>query len=299
VVIVVADLRRISNSEVGTWLTCRYKYYLSFVKQIAPKQMGTALGKGTLGHEVLAIYYQRLMDGVPHETAKHDAVNHLMYVMSTSEGYSLDVCTEVRRILEAYWAYYSNDEVTWKILAVEKSFDLDLNESYGMPMRLDLLVQDADGKIALVDHKFFYDLPNYDKLALNVQFPKYVGALRHNDIQVDYCVLNVLRTRVLKNPAPSDLFRRIKVDVSPAKVRNALRTHILASEEITEYRSLPEPVQEVRALPLMNDYVCKSCDFAPICITNFDGGDPSYLIETDFTANTYGYNDTPNVEGLL
>jgi peptidyl-tRNA hydrolase len=299
VVTVVVEPRRISNSEVGTWLTCRYKYYLSFVKRIAPKQMGTALGKGTLGHEVLAIYYQRLMDGVGHEAAKHDAVNHLMYIMAGSETYALDTCTEVRRILELYWAYYTDDELNWEILAVEKSYDLDLTDGYGMPMRLDLLVKDRDGKIALVDHKFFYDMPNTDKLALNVQFPKYIGALRHNDIQVDYCVLNVLRTRSMKNPALNDLFRRINVGVSAAKVRNALRTHILASEEITEYRSLPEGAQEAKALPLMNDYVCKSCDFAPICITNFDGGDPTYLIQSDYVHNTYGYNDTPNVEELM
>lgn len=295
-------MRRISNSEVGTWLTCRAKYYFAFVEQITKKQQSDALSKGTLGHEVLSVYYQRLKDGVGHDQAKHDALDHLMtYLAVGNETYALNVVTEVRRILELYWAYYSDrDLANWEIVYVERDFDLELNQDFTMPMRLDMLVYDkTDQRHKLIDHKFYYDLPHWEKLALNVQFPKYVAALRSNDVPVDECVLNVLRTRSLKNPALSDLFKRYPVTASNAKVTTALRNHILASHEIAEYRSLPKEAQKARALPLMNDFVCGNCDYRGICITEFDGGDASFLIQTDYTKSTYGYSQPKDIGELL
>lgn len=295
-------LRRISNSEVGTWLQCRRRYYFSFIRNLEKKQQSDALSKGTLGHEVLSVYYQRMQDKVGHEQAKHDALDHLMTYLSVgNDEYNLDIITEVRRILDLYWAYYAEvDEVRWEIIQVERDYDLDLNENFTMPMRLDLLVRDRDTKtIHLVDHKFYWDLPDWDKLNLNVQFPKYVAALRYNDIQVESNILNVLRTRKLKNPVFSDLFKRYTLKSSNAKITTALRNHILASQEIAEYRSLPEEMLHARALPVMNDFICKNCDFKSLCISESDGGDIEYQIQTDYKQNTYGYTQTENIGELL
>jgi hypothetical protein len=295
-------MRRISNSEVGTWLNCRQRYYLAFVKQLQKKQQGEPIAKGTLGHEVLSVYYQRIKDGVGHEQAKHDALDHLMtYLAVGNSEYALNVITEVRRILELYWAYYAErDLMNWDIIHVERDYDLELNEHFTMPMRLDMLVFDkSDKRHKLIDHKFYYNMPDWDKLALNVQFPKYVAALRSNDVPVDECVLNVLRTRSLKNPALPDLFKRYPVVATNAKIKTAVRNHILASQEIAEYRSLPEAMQKERALPLMNDFVCGNCDYKSICITEFDGGDADYLIQQDYKQNTYGYTQPENIGDLL
>lgn len=289
-------MRNISNSEVGTWLSCRNKYRYAFDLDLEPKKRSDPLTRGTIGHEALDVYYKTLRAGEGHRAAMDLATKRLGMVMAQPDA-SLDLIMDVRRILELYWAYYEGDP-NWEILEVEEMHNLPLNDDYSMPTRLDLLVRDEQGKIALVDHKFYYDMPNADKLALNVQFPKYIGALASVGIKVDYCLLNVLRYRKMKNPALSDLFKRHKVTVSPAKIRKALHTHILASQEITEYRALPEDVRPSRAIPVFNDLVCKHCDFASLCASEFDGGDINYLIETDYQKNSYGYND-PTTEGLL
>lgn len=292
-------MRNISNSEVSTWLTCRNKYRYAFDLDLEAKKKSDPLTRGTIGHDILDVYYKTLQAGVEptHVRAMDAATKRLGTIMSQPDA-PFDLILDVRRILELYWAYYEGDP-NWEILEVEEMHNLPLNEDYSMPTRLDLLVRDkTDGKIALVDHKFYYDMPNPDKLALNVQFPKYIGALAEAGIKVDYCLLNVLRYRRLKNPALSDVFKRYKVTVSPAKIRRALHTHILASQEITEYRSLPEAVRPSVAIPVFNDMVCKHCDFANLCQSEFDGGDINYLIETDYQKNSYGYND-PTTEGLL
>lgn len=289
--------RNISNSEVTTWLTCRNQYRYAFDLDLEPKKRSDPLTRGIIGHDAFDVYYKHLQRGEKHDIARDAAVERLMYKMGERDA-PLDLIMDVRRILEMYWAHYQGDS-NWEILQVENMNLLDLNEDYAMPTRLDLLVREKDtGKTLLVDHKFYYDLPHADKLALNVQFPKYIGALAANGITVDYCVLNVLRYRVLKNPSMADLFRRYKVSVSPAKIRRALSTHILASQEITEYRSLPEAVRPSRAIPVFNSLICDRCDFAALCQSEFDGGDIKYLIETDYQKNSYGYND-PTTEGLL
>lgn len=290
-------MRNISNSEVATWLTCRNKYRYAFDLDLEAKKKSEPLTRGTIGHEALDIYYKMLKEGHKHEVAHRLATERLGYLMGMHDA-PIEVILDVRRILELYWAYYEGDS-NWEILEVEEMHNLPLNEDYSMPTRLDLLVREKDtGKVALVDHKFYYDMPNADKLSLNVQFPKYIGALASAGITVDYCLLNVLRYRKLKNPALSDLFKRHKVTVSPAKIRRALHTHILASQEITEYRALPEAVRPSRAIPVFNDMICKHCDFAALCQSEFDGGEINYLIETDYQKNSYGYND-PTTEGLL
>jgi len=174
-----------------------------------------------------------------------------------------------------------------------KSFEVPLNDEYVMPMRLDLLVEDrASGDVCLIDHKFFYDLPNQDKLNLNVQLPKYVGALRFNGIRVDRAVLNVLRYRKLKANDPNQLFKRVTVNTSNAKIRNALTQHIMASEEITEYRAIEDSEsRKHRAIPVFHPLVCQYCSFTNLCESEYDGGDIEFAIETQYKKNTYGYNN--------
>lgn len=283
--------RRISNSEVSSWLACRNQYRYAFDLDLEPIKLKDTLARGTVGHEILAVYYEALQNGESHENAILIARRKLQYLMAGESDYSLDIIVDVDRILQQYWAFWGHDK--WEILAVEKDYELPLNDEYTMPMRLDLLVRDAaSGETWLFDHKFFYDLPNQDKLSLNVQLPKYVGALRFNGHQVDKAFLNVIRYRKLKNPSPGDLFKRIPVAVSNAKIRNALATHILASEEITEYRGIESAeARKHRALPVFHPLVCQYCSFINLCSSEYDGGDIAYAIQTQYRKNSYGYNN--------
>lgn len=284
-----SSVRRISNSEVGTWLSCRAKYRFAHDLNLEPKRYGTALSRGIAGHEILADYYEMLKQGVSHDEAVKQAVI-LLGRMLALDSITTELAMELRTILDNYWSYYQGDD-NWEILFVEEPFDIPLTDEFAMPMRLDLLVKErTSGKIYLVDHKFYYDFPNQDILSLNVQFPKYVGALRYNGINVDGCILNVLRTRKMKSPEFDSLFKRFVTVPSSAKITNSIRGHIRACQEITEYRSLPENLRKEQALPILNSYVCKGCSFINLCMSEFDGGDITFQIQTDFRENTYDYN---------
>lgn len=299
-VVNVANPRKISNSEVSTWLVCQRQYYYQFDLSLEPVYFSEALSRGLLGHEVLAVYYKALKDGVPHDDAVFKARQFLMTYMGGTT-YDLSIVLEVDTILQAYWAYRQGDP-NWRILHVEEQFTTFLSNEFEFSMRLDLLVQDlTTGEIILVDHKFVYDFWTQDDLMLNPQLPKYIGSLRANNIKVDRAILNQLRYRKLKEPTPERLFVHESYTPTNAKVVNVIRDQITKSQEIIAWRELPLEVRAKKATRILNKIVCKSCPVKTLCTAELDGAPIDYLIKSDYKSRSYGYNEpsTASLEALI
>jgi len=287
------NMRRISNSEVSTWLTCEKKYYYGFDLNLEPKVSGGALGKGTLLHEILADYYLLLKYGATHEAASREARINLQKYMSGTL-YPMSTVLEVDKLLQGYWNFYQGDP-DWEIIEVEKSYDLPMTEAYEYSLRLDLLVRErSTSALVLVDHKTAFNFWTQDDLDLNPQFPKYIGALRGNGVYVDKAVLNQIRTRVIKNPTMDQMYRRAVQKPSIAKVTQSMREQVLTSNKIVQHRNLPVEVQSANSVRVLNKTVCQYCNFKALCMSEFDGGDIAPMIATDFQQNTYGYNTPTN-----
>jgi hypothetical protein len=286
-----SNVRRISNSEVATWLACQRKYYYEFDLALEPLKVGTALNRGIILHDILAKYYEGLKNGLPHSVAMSDARARLSTYMAAPNA-DIEVVMEVDRLLQGYWAHYQGDP-DWEILQVESGHDLAMTDAYEYSLRLDLLVRErSTGKTILVDHKTCYNFWTEDEMDLNPQFPKYIGALRSNGVTVDKAILNQIRTRVIKNPSSDQLFRRAPYTPSRAKVANALREQVIASQQIVRHREQPLDVRANMALRVLNKQVCQYCDSKPLCLSEYDGGDITHMIATDYKPRTYGYNHT-------
>jgi len=281
--------RLISNSEVSTWLLCRRKYYYNFDLNLVPVNRSESLSRGILGHDVLAAYYKVLSVGGLHEQAVAEARKLLMAAM---DAFSMELCLELDGILKNYWDHYKGTDLQkYEILKVEDMYQLPINSDFEYVFRFDLYLKErTTGKCVLMDHKFVYDFWNADKLALNPQFPKYVGAMRANGLQVDECILNQIRYRKIKEPTEDQLWRRSVVLPSNAKIRFSLKEQILASKEIAAHKFLPVEVRSDHALGVRNPLVCKYCEFKELCASEYDGGDTTYMIQNEYTSNTYGYN---------
>lgn len=294
----VDAMRRISNSEVNTWLACERKYYYQFDLNLTPIKTGSALNRGVLGHDILATYYEARKQDRSHGNAVHLAREQLM--LQLQGGFQdMETVTDLDRILQGYWGYYGDESSKYRVLEVEKQYELPMSTDFDFVMRLDVLMLNlATGETELWDHKFVYDFWGDYDMSLNPQFPKYMGALRANGINVDKAVLNQIRYRKLKNPTPDDLFRRSPYKPSQAKVENAMREQIVASKRIYEHRMLPIEVRKDTSIRTINKMTCKGCPVADLCLSEFDGGDITYMIQSDYKTNTYGYNE-PTVEELL
>ena len=294
-------MRRISNSEVATWLTCRRQYFYAFDLGIAPKSNGnpsskvTTLAIGNLGHDILSIYYYSLKMGQNLDQAKKNARDTLAQLMLDGTHHSREVITATTVILERYWSFYAEeDHRKYEVLDTEKEYDLPLTEDFSYVFRFDLLLKErATPKIGLVDHKFKYDFFTEEALSLSGQTPKYLGALRYNEIFPSFVFLNQIRA---KPPAQSwgskDFFRRSSIVPSNAKVTNAMREQVIASQEISDWREQPLETKRATALRSMDSFPnpCGRCPYNLICRMEYDGGNITNVVAAEFGPNSYNYN---------
>ncbi len=270
------DMRNISNSEVATWLTCRRKYYYEFDLNLQPNIQGTALSRGILLHEILAHYYEALKkwDGgasglVAPGNKRHDqavkvARAALAQFMGAADQFAIETVMEVDRLLAGYWAFYQGNP-EWEIIEVEKQYNLSITGEYTYSMRLDLLVRErSTGDLAIVDHKTTYDFWQPEDIELSGQFPKYIAALRANGIMVNKVLINQIRTRKIKSTSPADLFRVATFKPSQAKLANAMREHIISSEEVIKHKAQTIEAREANATRILRKDVCKFCDVRPL-----------------------------------
>lgn len=294
-------MRRVSNSEVATWLTCRRQYFYAFDMAIAPKgnpggnPKVSTLAIGTLGHEILGVYYSLLMEGYTVEVATQECRNILTQMMIVPKGYSQEVVVALTKILERYWSFYAkSDHEKYEVLAVEKEYDLPLTEDFSYVFRFDLLLKErGTPKIGLVDHKFKYDFFSDEALNLSGQLPKYIGALRYNGIFPSFVWINQIRAKPpAQNWTSKDFFKRPPINPSNTKVANAMREQIIASQEITEWREQPMEIKKATALRSMDSFPnpCGKCPYNLLCRMEYDGGNISHVVAADFGPNTYNYN---------
>lgn len=282
--------RKISNSEVDAFLTCERKYYYAHGLNVEPKNTSTSLSRGIIGHEVLAEYYEHLMNHPgEYEKAEYAGRAIIHKYLQTSDPFAAEMLYDLDRIILRYFDYARGDE--WEILAVERAYSIPINDDFQYAMRLDLLAR-IDGEITVVDHKFVYDFKSQDAIDMNVQMPKYLGTMRFNGINATGAILNQVRHRLKKGPMTDDeMFRRSRVHVSQVEIRNVLRDQIVASERIIERRALSREEHAKVALRVSNEMICKNCSMLPLCKAERMGGDITNMLAVDYRPNTYGYNN--------
>ena len=299
-------VRRISNSETIAWLTCQKQYYYAFDLKLEKIELvkRTALGVGNAVHDAFKVYYRARIDGASHEKAKALMDEYLTRLLASNTTSMANVM-EAKVKTQLYFEHYGDEAANFRWLGSEQQLDLPLNDKYTMPLQYDLYFQDMrDGAYVLKDFKTCYDFWTADQIRLSPQFPKYFAAMRNAGFPVDRCELDLIRTRSMKNTDFSKHYNRVTVLPKPAKIRNVLRYHLQASEEITAYRNLPPEVRKAKAIPLLNWHAaCRMCTFKDLCASELEDGDIELIIQTEYKKNTYDYNPgdhaPQDVEDLL
>lgn len=279
--------RRISNSEVSAYLQCERKWLYGYHQLLEPVVTSMALNRGIIAHECLADYYKVLMDTPGnYKGAERSCFETLSeYIKS---GQDIEMLTGLNALLIRYFAWSQPQDSGWKILAVEQSYDIDVNSEFGYVMRLDLLAE-IDGLNVLIDHKTVWDFHSADQLDMNCQMPKYIGTLRMNDIKVDYAMLNQLRYRTKKaGNTDEETFQRVIMRPTRTEIQNVLSEQFRASQQIVKLYAEADPT----VLRTMNNMTCKNCGFAKLCKAELMGSNTADLRNSEYKPNTYGYNKT-------
>lgn len=299
------DARIISNSNVESFLTCERKHFISYGLKKESKHPSESLSKGVLGHDVLAHYYQALKEGLSVKDAQLEALKYLSGIVIKGDT-KPEVIATVQGLLSRYWQDDTLATGT-KILEVEKDYFLPINKQYWYGMRLDLLVEATQGRykgqVLLIDHKFTYDFYSPDDLLLNPQMPKYVGTVRYNGYPVAEAYINQFRTRFASHLIPkktdADLFKRMPVGLgtmNTARVGNAIKTQMIASERILARYDMPIELWFEQALPTQNKMICRSCPFKNPCQMIEANVPPLQALGGEYKAKSSGFQITDGSE---
>lgn len=290
----VTDLSRtISNSEVSSFTQCERKHYYGYLQKLEPRSTGQALSRGIIGHEALAVYYENLLADIPVALAEKAAIDVIMRYLQNSDADKamlLDLIT----LLTKYFAYYPANE--FEILAVERAYEVPVNDEYIFGMRLDLLARDKQGRIALIDHKFVYDFYGQDVLDMNAQMPKYLGTLRFNGVNAEYAILNQIRYRMKKaGNTNEETFKRSELYPNNNEIRTMMKEQFRISERIMERRNMAPVGQSEEAVRTMNQMTCKNCSFVDLCKSELMGGDITLMKQVNYKANAYVERQNPTL----
>lgn len=285
----------VSHSEVDNYLLCRRKHYYGYGLSLQRIATSHSLATGTAGHRVLEKFYSILLElgssaqeQLDHwDTAIKAAEEE--YKLIVEEGYEdAKNRAELHAILfDADWGYFANEFMVnngWRVLAVEQEFNLLYNEQTDSryPFVVDMIMEDKDGKIVVIDHKFVYDFYTPEQTDLQPQIPKYIGALRAMNYPVAYGAYNMLRTRKLKTPAADSMQYFMMLKPNAERVLNTFMEQLGVAAEIQALKELPVEEQGKRAYRTANKMVCQSCSFRDICSTELMGGNTELMLKTEY-----------------
>lgn len=281
-------MRKISNSEVNTWLHCTRKYWYEYVLDLEPKVQSGPLTKGNLIHAMLEQYYLEKMDGSDEQTCRKAMVP---VVMEAGNSGDLDIVEvgKVRDLVEQYLNHYLLEDERYEIVAVETKVNapmMDGPDGFTLAGTIDSIWLDTEtGEHIPVDHKSSYNFWTDDQATISGQFPKYMYALRERGFNVSKFMINQIRTREMKN---GEFFRRTWIRPSETRIRNIIAQHVMVGTQIMEFRR--DPIKEA-TIPIYDKYGCANCPFLALCDSDSEGAPTEYMIASEFqTKKNYGYN---------
>lgn len=203
----MAPPRVVSWSEISKARKCPHDHMLAYKERwTKPPATNSALGKGTLFHKVIEVYYNSLLHGSTADVALVDARREIGDYRQL--GIDREVLDLIEWMLEGYHERWKGDP-EWEVVAVEHRFQVPLRTTSGrlsgfiLKGGVDLIIRDrSNGRVFIVDHKTCANLPKDRELELDDQFALYLWALRTLGHKVSGAIHNAARTTRNKGDFP-------------------------------------------------------------------------------------------------
>jgi hypothetical protein len=276
----------ISNAQISTHNMCEKAHDLRYNRNKEPKKLAPALYRGVIGHSALESYYTVLKNGGTVDEALAAALAVLdgeiarIAVETPEEFITIQDIFKLRTLIEAYSYMYRVEP--FKVLEVEKAYTTPVDQGIEYILRLDLLVEmtagEYRGDFVVVDHKFVFNFKSARDIQMDAQLPKYIKTLRENGILVTKGLFNQLRTRELKAPKPTDLFRRDWLKSNTKETEQIWTEQAYTAHQIRRDRENPAYLPRRN----LNYMVCRYCAFQGPCKAELDGSDITQLLEANY-----------------
>lgn len=248
----------VSHSRADGYLLCRRRDYYGYTLGLQRVSDQDSMALGSAGHKCLEVLYKHILDAGTTRKAQKAALKsgfkamYEQYLQFVKEGWEdRDDRMPLKDILRRYVDLEPFVSQGWLVKGVEQEFLLEYDPDTQSQFRfvIDLILEDPEGKTAIVDHKFVFDFYGPDAAAIQGQVPKYIGALRGLGHKAHYGVYSMLRTRKIRGE--KKLKGQLVEDLEKAGAVAHEMVTVDRSEEVVDYPQGGEGVMhELQEVPL-------------------------------------------------
>lgn len=260
---------QISHSRIREWLTCRWRYDLSYNQQISSKVTRPSMRAGAVFHRLLEAFYS--------EGNLEPAV-----LQMNAEGQEVD--PDAWKCALVYVEQERQDRNAFKPLLVEFPFEVPLNQLTMLKAGVSNdrvsfigvmdLVAYYRGSLTIIDHKLQTNMPSVkatDHLAIAYpQLPLYSWASNFLGEPIYNALLNITGIR-----RANDKIQRYPIRFTGDQ---------LAGWEKWLYSTIIDMLTETKFGRSLGSIACSDCPFAIPCELSLDGEGKRFaqVIERDF-----------------
>jgi putative RecB family exonuclease len=165
----------LSYSQINTYMTCSLRYKFQYIDAIPATFTSAALAFGSGIHEAVAAFYQTRLEGEElREDHMLDVYRNAWSKFANVKFFNGDnqesLAVKAKELISAFCASANPNT---QILGVEEFFELPLG---GLPIfqgYIDLIEQDANGRVTIVDMKTSAKKPSNSNVDDNLQLTAY------------------------------------------------------------------------------------------------------------------------------
>jgi len=300
-------------SEIASRRRCPLQHHYNYKMKLEKKVAGLPLTLGSLGHTLMEARYR---EGDWKPTLKSYVENEWQKMFDEQRAEYGDLPGEVDRLMRGYDYFYRNDQ--WTVIDTEVSFLTKLTDNIGLAGKIDLVVEDVNGKLWVVDHKFVKQRPDDDFLVMELQTTLYYWAatLKYGKDEVVGVILNYIKTKAPSIPhlnkdgtmskakLDTDLFTLLRFfkenNLNPKEYKEQVERARVTSNEFYVRKRLDRPGSMLKvalkeAVATIADCYSKrpltrttikqcswDCDFQPLCFAELQGHDTNFLIKSQY-----------------
>ena len=290
----------ISHSQIETYLYCDKKWHFSHIEKLRGREISIPPTTGSCLHEALQGFYKVpqgrrtkdiLMKGAG---ASLDALESMFInkgggnLWPEDEKKLINIRSLVTRSTIEYWNTYREDQ---EISASQTEIPAEIEiipdrggkvggSSLDMVIRVDGLIY-VNGEPILLEHKSMGE-PDITGLELfDTQTPRYMALLQRVGIPVSKVLYNVLP---YKAPYYREKYQRVTIQKTQSEIDFAWDELVdIGSEMLKKYEAgTTQPVPRGK----FSKFVCKFCQYAPICLTERAGHPTDMIKRSRFEAET-------------
>jgi hypothetical protein len=272
--------RIVSGSEIDAFNLCTRRHFYAFHERLERKNKSESLTRGIAGHELYKVFWTARSEGRTWERSlelMEEALSRMI------KNIDMKVIINLYQTMTGSLNHYRNRCEEWEILSVEQVYKLEFPD-FIYAYSPDLVVRE-NGATAIVDYKFTYNFYNDVAMQLLPQIPRYVGAHRALNMWVQKGYYWFNRYRIVKEDGPRHRYLLDPVILSNARIKNAFDDVIGTAKRIVSIERIDETIRNA------NNFVCNTCSFKNICVSELNGGDGKLVRQLEFQPSTYGYQE--------